>query len=848
MMTHVPFRAALLAATTLALPTLAHADPVAGPVAVPVSEPTAAAVPQSTSADQAGQANDKQSLTTSDIIVTGSRTAQAAPLTASLTTTQPQSAVSRDFIENSAATADVNELIALTPGVSISGAGNGYGLSETKATIRGFQDGEYNVTYDSIPFADTNNPTHHSTAFFPSNTIETIVVDRGPGNASQLGQASYGGNINMYSRAATADAELRGEAIVGNWNTFIGRALFESGSIDKLGGTRIVLTGQYLQSDGALSYSPVGSKNLFGKAVVPIGSANTLTVMSSWNRNFYYQSDVLKGATCGSAATDAYNAANPTATITTALGADGQPLTQLSGRGCGATSQVGQYGFNYGLGNNPTQHDYWEYNRTDKTTDFSYLRLQSNLGGGLTLDNRAYMYGYTNNTLSGNGSSSFGVPKGGTLPVFIVKSNGVVTGFTGAGTAASPYVAVSGGNDVLGYDKLNKYRVFGYIGQADYDFGFGKLRLGGWYEYAVTDRHNFDLDRTTNQPSYNEKFSSGTTATSTLPPISQANINFAQHSTWHQYQLFGEVELRPVDGVSITPGVKYVHFTRGVDAVLQQKTRTPLDLSATWTKTLPFLTANWLVTNSWSFYGQYAQGMYVPDLSSFYSASGQLVTALDQLKPQTTTNYQIGTVWHGHSVSLDVDGYIINVDNKIGNCTTTGCDTTLLVNQGQVRYKGVEGQLSVMPIHGLTLFGNASYNQARSVQTDAQIGKAPFATAAAGFIFRKDGFRVSFDQKYTGPQYANDYNGSPGFRLYRIRPYSIGQFAISQTFEGGLKLGVTVNNVFNSRAVTQIATSITGAPTTTINGKSYQSGYGQLDQFNYLPPRSFLLTAGISFR
>jgi len=63
-----------------------------------------------------------------------------------------------------------------------------------------------------------------------------------------------------------------------------------------------------------------------------------------------------------------------------------------------------------------------------------------------------------------------------------------------------------------------------------------------------------------------------------------------------------------------------------------------------------------------------------------------------------------------------------------------------------------------------------------------------------------------------------------------------------------LKLGVTVNNVFNSRAVTQIATSSTGAPTTTINGKSYQSGYGQLDQFNYLPPRSFLLTAGISFR
>ncbi|MGK3808237.1 hypothetical protein ABI003_15255, partial [Enterococcus faecium] len=79
--------------------------------------------------------------------------------------------------------------------------------------------------------------------------------------------------------------------------------------------------------------------------------------------------------------------------------------------------------------------------------------------------------------------------------------------------------------------------------------------------------------------------------------------------------------------------------------------------------------------------------------------------------------------------------------------TTVGCDQTLLVNQGQVRYKGVEGQVGFMPIRGLTLFGNGSYNYAHSVQTDAQIGKAPFTTAAAGFIYRRAGFRLSFDQK-----------------------------------------------------------------------------------------------------
>jgi iron complex outermembrane receptor protein len=834
MMNRSAFRATLLAAAATSaflLPAAAIAGPDAtAPVAKDVDANASAkdalapaGDDQSTSANQKGQANDKQSLTSSDIIVTGSRAAESAPITASLTTTQPQSAVSRDYIDNATATSDVNELIALTPGVSISGAGNGYGLGETKATIRGFQDGEYNVTYDSIPFADTNNPTHHSTSFFPSNTIETVVVDRGPGNASQLGQASFGGNINMYSRGVKDEMGGQVEAILGNWNTFVARAELQSGKIDSLGGTRVVLTGQYLRSDGALTYSPVGSKNLYGKAVIPIGSANTLTVMSTWNRNHYYQSDVLKGATCGSATKGITGFANA------AVGPDGTALTQLSGENCAASSNVGVYGRNYGLGNDPTQQDYWKYNRTDKTTDFSYLRLQSDLGSGFSMDNRAYMYGYTNNTWSGN-------------------TGNVVAGFSGAGTPASPYKAVAGpATDILGYSKMNKYRVFGYIGQLNYDFSLGKIRLGGWYEYAVTDRHNIDFDLTTGTPSYNEKFNNGngTAAQNALPPISQANLSYVQHSTWNQYQLFAEFEFRPIASLAITPGVKYVHFNRSIDAAVNQKSRLPLDTSATWTKTLPFLTVNWQAMSNWSFYGQYAQGMYVPDLSSFYSSSSQLSTTLDSLKPQTTTNYQVGTVWHGDKISIDADGYIINVNNKIGSCTGTlpACDSTLLINIGQVRYKGVEGQISYMPVKGLTLFANGSYNYAHSVKTGAQVAKAPFSTAAAGFIYRNGGFRLSFNQKYTGPQYATEFDGNPALRLYRIKPYSIGDFAISQEIGKNLRLGVTVSNVFNSRAVTAIANSSSGAPT----DKGFQSGYGQLDQFNYLPPRSFQVSARLKF-
>ncbi len=831
-------RSSLLAASALTMfsvPQIASAAEVAEAAN---ADTTADADGQSSSANQSGQANDKGALTTSDIIVTGSRAAQIAPMTASLTTTQPQAAISREFIDNALATSDFNELISMTPGVSITGTGNGAGFSESKAQIRGFQDGEYNVTYDSIPFADTNNPTHHSTAFFPSNTIETIVVDRGPGNASQLGQATYGGNLNMYSRAVTDKQGAQAEAIVGNWNTFIGRAEYQSGKVASLGDAQFVIAGQFLKSDGALTYSPVQSKNIFAKAVIPIGTANTLTILSTYNRNYYYQSDTAKGPTCGSFTKGIAGFSSA------ALDEFGQPLTQLTGENCATTSLIGQFGKNYALNSNPASTDYYKFNRTDKTTDFSIVRLQSEVASGLTMDNRVYMYAYTNNTLSGQTGRAVSGFSTATVPVSASNPNGVLISVVNAPVS-----------DVAGYDKGNKYRTIGYIGQLNYDFSMGKIRVGGWYEHAATDRHLLNLNMTTGALNYNQKFNngSGLAAQNLLPSPTIANISYQQHSGWDQYQVFGEFEFHPIEEIAITPGIKYVHFTRSIDAIVNQTSRVPNNSSATWTKSLPFLTANWQVKPNWSFYAQYAQGMYVPDLSSFYSptlsAADQANQAqtLSQLKPQTTTNYQVGTVWHGERVSVDVDAYAINVNNKIAASTLASDPAGTLVNIGQVRYKGVEGQVSVVPTRGLVLFANGSYNYARSVSSGAQIGKAPFYTAALGASYNLNGLRIFYAQKFTGTAYSNEFNGNPNLRLYRIAPYSVGDFSISKEIDDHLRIGVNVSNVLNERAITAISTSSSGAPTVTVNGTTYQNGYGQSDAFSFLPPRSIQMDVRFKF-
>ena len=787
-MTILSTRHALLtsACLLLAVPTSASADAPAFP--------GGSAAPQTS-----GQANDQQSLTTADIVVTGSAAAQHAPATASLTTTQPQAVVNRNFIDNVLpASADFNAIVLLTPGVTMSGSGNGPGLSESKIQIRGFQDGEYNVTYDSVPFSDTNNPTHHSTSFFPTNTIETVVVDRGPGNASQLGQATYGGNLNIYSRAASPVFHLQGDATYGSFDTFIGRAELQSGKIDALNGAQFVVTSQYLRTDGALTNEPERSKNIFAKAVLPIGTHNVLTLLGTYNRITYYQSDTGLG-TCGN----------------------------ITGENCSATSAIGMYGKDYGLTNNPNPtsryaQDYYKYNRTDKKSDFEIARLQSELAAGLTFDNRLYTYGYVNHTLSGQDAS-------GSTANTVVLSPGTK--------------AVVG---VPGYTKLNKYRTWGYIGQMNYEFNRGRVRLGGWYESSDSDRNLLDYDLSTGAKNYMEGALKYVSQGGLVPdgtPQPDASVRYLQGSGWKQYQFFGEFEYRPMDGLSITPGVKYVHFTRSIDASVNQSSRTPIDAEATFTKVLPFATANYSILSNWSVFAQYAQGMYVPDLSSFYSPTATLLTSLSSLKPQTSTNYQAGSVYHGSRLTLDGDIYLIDVSNKIAS--NPNGDGTLL-NIGRVKYKGVEGEVSYLLGHGLTVFANGSIAKAHNETTDARAARVANHTAALGIFFQHDGMFASFAQKFTGSQYAAEYNGLPGGRLYLIPAYSIGDAAISYTF-GRYRVGVNVNNVFNDRSVSTITTSSKSAPTAIANGKSIQSGYGPYDSLLFNSPRSVMGNVRVLF-
>ncbi|MBU6473903.1 MAG: TonB-dependent receptor plug domain-containing protein, partial [Alphaproteobacteria bacterium] len=222
------------------------------------------------------------------ITVTGSRVTNpalaAAPTSTPLDAIQPTSLISQDFINrNLPQTGNYDEAIKYSPSV-FDTAPNGPGLAESQnITIRGFQDGQLNVTYDGIPWGDANDFTHHTTSFFVSHDFGAISIDRGPGTAATIGEANFGGTVSILSKAPTDAFNVTPSISYGSFNTLVYGAEFNTGAIGATGGTRVLLNAEGLSSDGYLTNEKQARQNLFLKIVQPLGNHTTLAIAASLN-------------------------------------------------------------------------------------------------------------------------------------------------------------------------------------------------------------------------------------------------------------------------------------------------------------------------------------------------------------------------------------------------------------------------------------------------------------------------------------------------------------------------------------------------------------------------------------
>ncbi len=283
--------------------------------------------------------------------------AETAPSQNTLDTLSARSEVSPDFIQNFASpVADYTELLNYTPG-TFSVNPNGVGLGDSKTYFRGFKDGQYTMQADGIPFNDSNDPTHHSWAFFPSQFIAGIDFDRSPGTASTIGPTNFGGTVNLLSRSVAYTPDIRATASYGSFNTRMLALDLDSGQFggkDKK--SSLTINIHQMLSDGYQTYNYQKRVAGFIKYQYRLTERTTITAFSGlvdlW--------------------TNTPNTKGPT------------------------RAQVQQFGYDYLMSGDPSQPNYYGYNFYHVQTDFEYVGLHSDLGHGWILDNKVYTYRYWN--------------------------------------------------------------------------------------------------------------------------------------------------------------------------------------------------------------------------------------------------------------------------------------------------------------------------------------------------------------------------------------------------------------------------------------------------------------------
>jgi iron complex outermembrane receptor protein len=329
------------------------------------------------------------------ITVEGSVTlaAETAPSQNTLEAHSAHSEISPTYIQNFASpVADYTELLNNAPG-TFSVNPNGVGLGDSKTYFRGFSDGQYTMQADGIPFNDTNTPTHHSWAFFPSQFIAGVDFDRSPGTASTVGPTNFGGTMNLLSRAVAYEPDIRATASYGSFNTRMLALDFDTGAIGSSKKSSFTGNIHQMLSDGYQTYNYQKRVAGFGKYQYRLTERTTITAFGGMV-DLWTNTPNLKGP---------------------------------------SRAQIATFGDNYLLSGDPTQPNYYGYNFYHVQTDFEYIGITTDLGHGWKLDGKVYTYRYWNKQYYNNPS---------------VQSNGFFA------PAATSITATSAVDKLNGYRKI----------------------------------------------------------------------------------------------------------------------------------------------------------------------------------------------------------------------------------------------------------------------------------------------------------------------------------------------------------------------------------------------------------
>jgi iron complex outermembrane receptor protein len=659
-----------------------------------------------------------------------------APSAPPLDATQPTSVIDERFIRDGLRfNANFDDIIKYAPSVTVtSPEGPGLGKNEG-ISIRGFQDGQFNITFDGIPFGDASDFHHTTSAYFNNHVLGQAEIDRGPGGGSTIGNATFGGTVALRSRDPSDEPGITPYLTIGSWNTKAGGVTAD----ETFGNTKVFADISKESSDTYLKGTDDRREHIFLKTVTKLGEDTSLTFVTSYNRE---HQNTVQGAT---------------------------------------KQEITDFGWRYGLTNNPALQSYTGYNNAAYYSSFTYIDLASKLGDW-DVDNKVYLNTFDHWARKTNDASD-NDPADNGVTFYDAKGKKLATSKT----------------DVPGKLADSGFHSFGDVLRLGRDLGPGTLLTGVWLERSLDARYQFPLDFTTNQKT-------GTK----YGPID----NYLLDDRTDTVQPYLQYDWKVTDTITVSPGVRYSEVTRSLDAPLNKVSPpVPAYDEATYHATLPSISVHDRLSDSWSAYLQAAKGFLAPPIDVIQ------VNGSKGLKPELTTNYQLGTAFASREFTFGADIYYINFSNFISEtevATPEGNEDTF-INGGGAVYRGAEAEGTYALTRELSLYGNASYNEATYKNSNVQIAGTPKITAALGLLYSSDqGYFGSLMGKFLGKQYGldnttNDAGDTVFQNSQRIAGYvTVDAAAGYRTDHGplgtkGYSISVDVNNVFNVHKFTAYA-------------------------------------------
>ena len=616
-----------------------------------------------------------------------------APSLTPLNSNQPTSVISQQTIKKQLiGSQSYADAASLSPSVSTISP-NGPGLMENQGlTIRGFQDGQFNVTFDGIPIGDSNDFTHHTSSFFMDNDIGQVIVDRGPGTAETVGNATFGGTISVRTKDPLATPTVTPYGEYGSYHTNLGGIELDTGAIQAANGASAIVDVEHLGSSGALQGASQERKNFFGKVVVPVNANTTVTAVAMYN--------------------DTYQ--NPSV---------------------GATlEQMQAYGHNYAYNSDPNSQGYSRFNNDHITTDMEYLDVTSNLGNGWEFDGKVYTYGYYHRDLNGD-------DVGDQLPGGVTAPGGVQNE-----VLLTPNGVLQPG--VPGNNFTNSYRSVGTIDRWQKNFSVANmpsdLKFGFWFDHQTNTRAVTYASLTNgNATDYSQTQALG------LPPVVRD-----QHNQLYTFQPYAQLDITPIQNLTITGGVKYAFFRRQIKDPYAATQYANVGYEHNWDKLLPSLEVRYSFSPNLSAYAQVAEGFLAPNVNFISIANPQN----SSFQPETTWNYQTGFAYQSQHLALGGDIYLVHFVNFVTTGPTVDGFTTYTSGGGAI-YKGIEGEATYTFDNGISLFANGGLNKANYTSSNNYIAETPQFTSNFGVIYNKNNIYASAIDQVVGGEY--DANGTP---------------------------------------------------------------------------------------